>query len=272
MRWFSKNDFSEGIRTGAMFVIAVSMAHIAGSLRVSVPIRSERVVPVVMSSDDYVQTAYNPFQQVALFGRKCKQCQNQNQEQNQVVTPVQNSSSSSSSSSTSSSTSSAINQLNENEDLLQSRIDGLQLLINQIQNTPGPAGKDGIAGSPGPAGPAGLPGAAGKDGLPGKNGTNGIAGLPGAIGQNGKDGLPGKDGVNGKDGKDFDPATIDFEAFAANLPPFLVKVVDPQGKFNTGPFPVHLGEQLNLVLEPIGPSGGVSGGVGVQVESPKGGT
>jgi hypothetical protein len=43
------------------------------------------------------------------------------------------------------------------------------------------------------------------------------------------------------------------ETQAAVEKPFWVRVVDPRGKYTTEPMKVKLGQQIDLILEPIGP-------------------
>jgi len=66
--------------------------------------------------------------------------------------------------------------------------------LDDIQLTPGPAGKDGQAGADG------LDGADGRDGIDGLAGSDGADGKNGVNGSDGKDGTNGKNGSNGLDG------------------------------------------------------------------------
>jgi hypothetical protein len=72
--------------------------------------------------------------------------------------------------------------------MLQTNVDALGKRIDNIQLTPGPAGKDGINGL------------SGKDGATGSQGPQGITGPKGSDGQQGLTGPAGKDGANGATG------------------------------------------------------------------------
>jgi hypothetical protein len=78
--------------------------------------------------------------------------------------------------------------------MLQTNVDSLGKRIDNIQLTPGPAGKDGIDGLPGKDGAQGLPG---KDGATGSQGPQGIAGAKGSDGQQGLTGAKGDTGATG---------------------------------------------------------------------------
>ena len=84
----------------------------------------------------------------------------------------------------------------------------LQMQIDNIELTPGPAGTAGADGATGPAGTAGADGAtgpAGADGATGPAGADGATGLDGLDGQEGLPGdigPPGLDGMQGLDGQD----------------------------------------------------------------------
>jgi hypothetical protein len=137
----------------------------------------------------------------------------------------------------------------------------------------GPAGHDGIAGAPGKNGTDGkspaideivaavlpqLPkGPAGKDGLVGATGPAGPAGSRGPAG------APGKDAV-------INQTVVDpiVEQKIKQLP-FWFKVIDPTGHFRTSPpVEVYLGDQLNLVLQPVA-SGGMPSGATPSVTKPE---
>lgn len=167
-----------------------------------------------------------------------------------------------------------VNQVNENESKLQGQIDALTNKLNGLHD-----GKDGIDGKDG------------KDGVAGTSPTVAqiIAGLDMSQlkGKDGKDGVADPQSIQtavnnyitqnqstlkGKDGKDgiVDYTKIDIPSLLTKLPPFYVRVIDPNGTYTTTKAPVHLGEQMNLILSPTD-STGVSGGVGVQVEGAKDG-
>lgn len=156
---------------------------------------------------------------------------------------------------------------------------------------------DGVKGPPGPAGPAGVAGApgkngadgrAGKDGAPGNDGKSpaideivsavlpqipkGPAGERGPAGPKGAAGPAGPAGHKGDAGKD---ATVDSSVVDPIIEqkikqmPFWFKVIDPTGHFRTSPpVEVYLGDQLNLVLQPVA-SGGMPSGATPSVTKPE---
>jgi len=89
---------------------------------------------------------------------------------------------------------------------LQAQINALQVELDNIQLTPGPAGPQGPAGSDGAdgavgaAGPAGPQGPAGSDGADGAVGAAGPAGPQGPAGSDGADGAVGAAGPAGPQG------------------------------------------------------------------------
>ena len=81
------------------------------------------------------------------------------------------------------------------ETTLNTAIDEVKGMINNISLTPGPQGepgRDGVDGKDGQDGAQGPQGESGRDGVDGKDGA---PGTPGADGKDGKDGVDGQDGI-----------------------------------------------------------------------------
>jgi len=75
---------------------------------------------------------------------------------------------------------------------LQSQIDQLKNMLQNIQLTPGPAGPQGPTGA---TGPTGLTGATGPTGLTGATGPTGLTGATGPTGADGQEGPTGPPGL-----------------------------------------------------------------------------
>jgi hypothetical protein len=184
-----------------------------------------------------------------------------------------------------------VNIINENLVTLENRIDGLQAAIDNVEGRPGVPGapgedgkdgengKDGLAGVQGPVGPAGPPGPAGQNGI-----SPSVADIAQTVineidindllanaDLSEYEELKGEDGKDGKDGV-FDPGSLDpdGDGVLQELPPLFVSILDPTGTYSKPAFPVYLGEELELVLEPTG-AAGISGGVGAEVKPYNGG-
>jgi hypothetical protein len=199
---------------------------------------------------------------------------------------------------------SVVVQLNANFERLQNQIDAAFSQIESIEGQTGEPGPAGPAGPPGANGEDGEDGQDGVspsaadvaqninmqelvnnidlDNLKGEQGEQGPAGespsaadvaaninmqelvnnidmgdLKGEQGEQGEQGPPGEFNIEVLD--------QDGDGIYEQLPPFYVRVEDPDGVYSMPDYvPVHLGDELDLMLIPTA-SGGVQGGLDVSV-------